>query len=190
MYGLAKVYKIVTDGIPSFRRILSALGTPTYKLEKFLVPMLEPLTTNEYTNKDSFTFAEELQSFDSKLVMASFDIESLFTNIPLQETIDLYVENLFQDRANVDNLPKDSFRELLTRTMSESLILFDQEFYKQQNGVAMGSPLGPTLANFFLCYHEKIWLENCPSEFKPVIYRRYVDETFLLFRSKHHIEKF
>ena len=47
--------------------------------------MLEPLTTNEYTIKDSFTFAKELQNFDSKLVMVSFDIESLFTNIPFQE---------------------------------------------------------------------------------------------------------
>ena len=54
----------------------------------------------------------------------------------------------------------------------------------------MGSPLGPTLANVFLCYHEKIWLQNCPSEFKPVIYRSYVDDTFLLFHSKYHIEKF
>ena len=190
MYGSAKVHKIVTDGLPSFRPILSAIGTPTYKLAKFLVPVLEPLTTNAYTIKDSFTFAEELQSFDSKLVMATFDIESFFTNIPLQETIDLCVENLFQDRTRVDNLSNDSFRELLTRTMSESLILFDQQFYKQHDGVAMGSPLGPTLANVFLCYHEKIWLQNCPSEFKPVIYRRYVDDTFLLFRSKHHIDKF
>ena len=152
MYGLAKVHKIVTDGLPSFRPILSAIGTPTYKLAKFLVPILEPLTTNEYTIKDSFTFAEELQSFDSKLVMASFDVESLFTNIPLQETIDLCVENLFQDRTHVDNLSKDSFRELLTRTMSESLILFDQQFYKQHDGVAMGSSLGHTLANVFLCF--------------------------------------
>ena len=54
----------------------------------------------------------------------------------------------------------------------------------------MGSPLGPTLANVFLCYHENIWLQNCPSEFKPVIYRGYVDDTFLLFRSKYHIKKF
>ena len=88
--------------------------------------------------------------------MASFDIESLFTNIPLQETIDLCVENLFQDRAHVDNLSKDSFRELLTRTMSESFILFNQQLYKQHDGVAMDSPLGPTFANVFLCYHEKI----------------------------------
>ena len=72
--------------------------------------------------------------------------------------------------------------------MPESLILFDQQFYKQHDGVAMSSPLGPTLANVFL-YHEKIWLQNCPSEFKPVIYSRYIDDTFLLFRLKHHIKK-
>ena len=68
--------------------------------------MLEPLTNNEYTIKDSLTFAEELQSFDSKLGMASFDIESLFTNIPLQETIDLCVGYLFKDRIHVDNFRK------------------------------------------------------------------------------------
>ena len=75
--------------------------------------MLEPLTTNEYTVKDSFTFGLELQSFDSILVMISFDIESLFTNIPLQETIDLCVENLFKDKTHVDNLSKDSVGCLL-----------------------------------------------------------------------------
>ena len=113
--------------------------------------------------------------------MTSFDIESLFTKIPLQETIDHCVENLFKDRTHVDNLSKDSFHELLTRTMPESLILFDQEVHKQHHEVAMDSPLGPTLANIFLCYLEKILLQNCPSEFKPVIYRNYVGDTFLLF---------
>ena len=104
--------------------------------------------------------------------MASFDIESFFTNIPLQETVDLCVKKFFKDRTHVDNLSKGSFRELRTRAMSESLILFNQEFSNQHDGVAMGSPLGPTLANFFLCYHEKIWHQDCLSEFKPVIYRR------------------
>ena len=151
---------------------------------------LESLTTNGYTIKDSFALVEELKSFDSKLMMVNFDMEPLCTNIPLQGTIDLSVENLFQDMTHVDKLSKNSFRELLTRTMSELLILFDQQFYNQHNGVAMGSPLGPTVADVFLCYHEKIWLQNSSSEFKPVIYRRYVDDTFLLFRSKHHIEKF
>ena len=102
-------------------------------------------------------------------MIASFDIESLFTNILLQETIHLSIENLFKDRTHVDHLSKDSFCEMLTRTMPESLILFDQEFFKQYDGVAMGSSFGPTLANVFLCYHEEVWLQNCPSELKPVI---------------------
>ena len=157
-----------------------------------LIPFLSSNTRiPKNTIKDSFTFAEELQSFDSKLVSASVDIESLFINIPLQETIDLCVENLyFKDRACVDNLLKDSFHELLTWARSESLILFDQEVYKQHDGVAMGSPLRTALASVFLFYHENIWLQNCLSEFTPVIYRRYVEDTFLLFRLKHHIEKF
>ena len=110
--------------------------------------------------------------------MASFDVESLFTNIPLQETIDLCVDLLFNNKPNIDKFTKTDFHELLTVTLSESLILFNNEYYKQIDGVAMGSPLGPTFANIFLSYYEQIWLKNCPYEFKPVVYRRYVDDTF------------
>ena len=169
---------------------ISDIGTPTYRLAKFFVPLLAPLTSNEYTIKDSLSFAEELLSFDSNLVMESFDVESLFTNIPLKETIDLCVDILFYDRTNIDGITKDYFHDLLTICMSESLVLSDGEYYKQTDGVAMGSPLGPTFANIFLCFYEQIWLENCPIKFKPVVYRRYVDDTFLLFRSHDHIEKF
>ena len=66
-----KSTQIAKDGLQSFRSILSAISTPTYKLAKFLVPMLKHLTTNEGAIKNSFTFAEEFQSFDSKLVIAS-----------------------------------------------------------------------------------------------------------------------
>ena len=192
LYGRAKIYKPIEDGVPPFRPILSDIGTPTYKLAKFFVPLLAPLTSIEYTIKDSFSFAEELLSFDSNLVMASFDVESLFINIPLKETIDLCVDILFYDRTNIDGITKDYFNDLLTICMSESLVLFDGEYYKQIDGVAMGSPLGPTFANMFLCFYEQIWLENCPIEFKPVVYRRFVDDAFLflLFRSYEHIEKF
>ena len=105
--------------------------------------------------------------------MASLDVESLFTNIPLQETIDLSVELLFNDKPNIDGFTITDFHELLTVTMSES-VLFDGEYYKQIVGVAIGSLLGPNFANIFRSYHEHIWLKNCPCEFKPVIYKRYV----------------
>ena len=67
---------------------------------------------------------------------------------------------------------------------------FDGKIYKQTDGVAMGSPLVPSLANAFLCFHEQIWLNNCPEDFKPMYYRRYVDDIFVLFRSPDHLEKF
>ena len=47
----------------------------------------------------------------------------------------------------------------------------------------MGPHLGPALVNVFLVYFEKNWLQNCPSDFKPRYYRRYVDDIFVLFTS-------
>ena len=49
--------------------------------------------------------------------------------------------------------------------------------------------MGPSLANAFLA-HEQIWLNDCPGELKPVCYKRYVDDMFVLFRSPHHLKKF
>ena len=73
--------------MPKFKPILSAINTPGYNLAKFLIPTLEPLTQNEFMVKDSFSFAKEIRNYDSSLFMASLDVESLFTNIPLKETI-------------------------------------------------------------------------------------------------------
>ena len=54
----------------------------------------------------------------------------------------------------------------------------------------MGSPLGPTMANVFLSFYEVKWLEQCPKEFKPAFYRRYVDDIFVLFESAEYLSKF
>ena len=75
----AKVHKPIIENCPSFRPILSAIGTPTYNLAKFLVPILSPLTVNEFTVHDSFSFAEEVVNFDANCITASLDVESLFT---------------------------------------------------------------------------------------------------------------
>ena len=54
----------------------------------------------------------------------------------------------------------------------------------------MGGSISPTLANIFLCHHEENWINNCPPEFKPVFYRRYADDTFVLFKNPLHIQPF
>ena len=53
----------------------------------------------------------------------------------------------------------------------------------------MGSPLGPALANAFLSHHETVWLEECPLAFAPIYFARYVDDIFILVRSKEHVAK-
>ena len=67
--------------------------------------------------------------------------------------------------------------------MLQKNLIFNGQLYKQVDEVAMGSPLGPTLANVFLVHFEKNWLQNCPSDFKPHSYRRYVNDIFVLFIS-------
>ena len=61
LFRLAKIHKALEDGIPSFRTILSEIGTPNYKLVEQL---LKPLTNNEYTIKDYFSYAKEVLEFD------------------------------------------------------------------------------------------------------------------------------
>ena len=190
MYGLPKVHKKCINGSPPFRPILSAIGISTYNLAQFLVTLLSPLTSNDFTVKDSFTFAEDIRSQDQNLYMATLDVDSLFTNLPLDETIDICVSLLFKDSDVVNGLTKEDVHKLLNIATKESFFMFDKCYYKQTDGVAMGSPLGPTLANIFLCHHEKLWLDQCPIQFKPLYYRRYVDDIFLLFSSKEHIESF
>ena len=156
LYGQAKVHQPVEDNCPSFRPILSAIGTPSYGLPKFLVPILQLLTENEYTVHNSFSFGSEVSKFNSKNLMASLDVESLFTNIPLEETIDNIINDLLLTTDKVHNFEKEELKQLLTLAAYESFFLFDGEYYAQINGVAMGSPLGPTLDNaFFLSFREK-----------------------------------
>ena len=122
--------------------------------------------------------------------MVSLDVESLFTNIPLKRTINVGCDSLFSNDAKVNNINRINFKKHLRAVLQNSFFSFKRKIYKQIDGVAMGSSLGPTLANAFLRFHKQIWFNKCPDEFKPVWYRRYVDDIFVLFRSPDHLEKF
>ena len=89
LYGLPKTHK---TNIP-IRPILSAINTFNYKLSKFLVPILQPIATNEYTLTSTKDFITDIQHlhFDHPIHLASFDVTSLYTNIPIDETIGIAV---------------------------------------------------------------------------------------------------
>ena len=87
--------------------------------------------------------------------MDSLDVGALFTNIPLDETIDLCVKKLFKTPDTlVQEISKNGFNDLLNLATKESSFTFNEKFYIQVDGVAMGYPLDPILANIFLSHHE------------------------------------
>ena len=155
-----------------------------------MIPILEPLTHNQFTREDSFSFATDITTYYSSLYIGSYDVESQFTNIPLNETITNCVSDLHNKNIYDGKLSKRDLLKLLGTASSESSFIFDYVLYKQVDGVAMGSPLVPTLANAFLCHYEKEWFDNCPIHFKSVINKRYVDDIFILFSSKEHLQLF
>ena len=122
--------------------------------------------------------------------MASFDIQDLYTNVPLVETIDICLNKLNDGSGSIYNLPTNYFRKMLELSVFNSIFMFNSKYYKQIDGLGMGLPLSPTLANIFLCHHEEEWLRNCPENFRPIFFKRYMDDTIALFREKAHISKF
>lgn len=106
--------------------------------------------------------------------MAFFDQESLFTDIPLDKTINICVENIFDMKKIVKGLSKKDFRKILTFAVKSSCFAFSNVFYQQIDGVAMGPFLGPTLVDLFFVYYETKWLINYYLQFKPKYCRGYV----------------
>ncbi|XP_078364013.1 uncharacterized protein LOC144648271 [Oculina patagonica] len=148
------------NSTPPFRPIVSSIETYNYNLAKFLSNLLQPHIPSEYVASDTFTFVREINdlSMEGKF-MVSFDVESLFTNIPLSECIDLAVDYITKGNPGI-KLNSSDLKRLFLFATAETHFIFKGTYYDQVDGVAMGSPLAPVLANLFMGHHEKIWLEQ------------------------------
>ena len=164
----------------------------TVKGFKFFVPILNPLTVNQFSVNNSYDFSNKLQNLNinGESFMVSYDVESLFTNIPVHQTIDIITNTMFTNASNVQGLNRDQFKQLLELAVLNTYFIFNDKFYLQHEGVGMGLPLGPTLANAFMCHFESLWLESCPVDFKPKFYQRYVDDCSDIFDNRAQAEKF
>ena len=183
MYGLPKIHKV---GNP-LRPILSMIGSPQYTVSKWLCEFLEPVVRmfNTHCVRDTFAFIDLLKEKNvrSNGYMCSFDVVSLFTNVPLEETIDICADALYRNSENTAlTLSESSFRKLMNMVTSEVEFSFDEIMYCQVDGVAMGSPLGPVLANIFVGHCES----RVPRTVWPSVYCRFVDDSFAWFEEREH----
>ena len=121
------------------------------------------------------------------VLLCSFDVKSLFTNVPVEETIKICSTALFKHGLNNTKLCKGDFEELMELATCNVEFSFNDTIYQQVDGVAMGSPLGPTMANIFVgFYEEKLFQDHG----RPMLYARYVDDTFVVCRDAQERDEF
>ena len=106
----------------------------------------------------------------------------------LNETIDICTNTIYSHHDVMEGTNKEEFRNLSSLATKESYFIFKEVLHKQKDRVAMGSPLFPTLANTFLCFYERKWLEKCLLNLN----RFFTDEmliTFLFYSNQPIISK-
>ena len=130
--------------------------------------------------RDTFSFASQIKNVNlSKNFRVSYDVTSLFTNISLQETIDIAINLIFNHNPNL-NITKNKLKKLSLFATSLTHFIFNSKFYNQIDGVAMGSLLAPVLANIFMAFYKSKWLNEYRLN-KPKFYLRYVDDIVAAF---------
>ena len=169
--GTPKMHKsFSTWSTPPLQPIVSSIDTYNYKLAQYLGSLLSPHIPSNFTTKDSFTFIEEIKQLNTYgKFLISFDVTSLFINFCLEETINIAIHTIFENYPNIKFTIKEL--KLFKIATSETHFIFNNEIYNQIDGVSMGSPLAPILANLFIGYHVA----------KPTFYKRYADNVFAVF---------
>lgn len=167
LYGLAKVHK---KDIP-VRPVLSMPGSAYHKVALQVAEWLSVVNECDI-NLSSKTIADSLGDIilEDDDVIVSFDVSSLYTNVPVQEAISDCTNLLFSGRYQQPPVDKSTFKELLTICSCDVIMLTNDGYYRQIDGLAMGSPPAPLVANGWLSKFDSVIRDNAS------LFSRYMDD--------------
>jgi hypothetical protein len=180
LYGLPKLHK---DNIP-LRPIVSSIDSPTYRLSKYILPILTPLFGDSFSYiKNSGDFLEKLKDIQivHSNVMVSYDVKSLFTNVPVAEMLTIVKGKLESDNGLKERtkMPVGTIMELLTVCVENSYFQVNDKFYQQSSGLPMGGVLSPLLSNIYMDFFEQLALSSFDKT--PKCWFRYLDDIFCIW---------
>ncbi|XP_076056277.1 uncharacterized protein LOC143034223 [Oratosquilla oratoria] len=140
-----------------------------------------------YSLKSAAEFIDILSTSDPDEDIASLDVESLFTHVPTQETIEIILDYFYRSGRIPLSIPERLLKEILEAYTMEALFLSHRrEIFRQVDGVAMGSSLGVLFANMYMVAVET---RTFNSHHRPRIYARYIDDIFISIRESSETMK-
>ena len=174
-----KIHKRLDN--PPCRPIISQVGTVTYQLSKYVNKIIIDYLPKKHQVESTYELMTLLEQCNQPGMLASLDVESLFTNVPVNEKIDIIIDNVYRNPIkDPPTITENTLRELLlictTRNPFRST---NGDLYLQKDGCSMGNPLAPSFANFYMCNFENRVFESYP-EIRPKFYTHYVDDMCVL----------
>ena len=132
--------------------IISNVGTATYEIVKYLNKLLTPLSKSDHNILNTEDLIRRLrdETIPAGYKMISLDVKNLFTNVALDNSIDFILKKVYDKKKIQTNIPKRLLKESLYLCTKQLHFTFNNNIYIQCDGVAMGYPLGPLLANIFM----------------------------------------
>ncbi|KAI4476895.1 hypothetical protein M0804_013222 [Polistes exclamans] len=142
LYGLRKTHKKECN----MRTVVSSIGSPCYKVAKFLHLLLTRTISSKFvfSIKNSFKLAEFIRGtkLPEGYILVSLDVISLFTNIPKELVIKI-IEDNWDELSKCITVHKKTLIELIQLCFETSYFRFNGEFYQQLDGSSMGNPASP-----------------------------------------------
>lgn len=183
--GLPKIHK---PNIP-IRPLINFTTSPSYKIAKFVNIWLNDniKLSNNTSIKNNMELVDKIRSVSIPhgAKFASFDIVNMYSNIPIEETLRITKDLLIQNQVEIVKV--DEVMGLLKIITSQNYFQHNNKFHTQNDGLPMGSPLSGTLANIYLNYFERTYVNNNNNKyFNNLLYwHRYVDDILVLFNGTH-----
>ena len=183
-YGQPKIHM---PGVP-IRPIVSYSGSPFYNLNKYIANILKTYVKHENNNaKNSTTFSNYIRNvpIEDDEIMVSFDVTSLYTNIPIIDALNIIKDYVHSDDqfARKSAIPQDKFLDLVNLVLTTTWYTFSFQFYQLTYGVAIGGPASSTTAEIYMQSHESTAIYTALHP--PKVWERFADDVYSIVKRTH-----